>query len=80
MSSPSVDGAKFQQMLEQEKQRAMVNEMVAKLTDVCWEKCITGSVGSSFSNSETNCLKNCAQRYVELSMLTVQRFKTMQKM
>ncbi|XP_020518049.1 mitochondrial import inner membrane translocase subunit TIM8 isoform X1 [Amborella trichopoda] len=60
----------------QEQQRAMVNQMVAKLTDVCWDKCVTGSVGSSFSHSEVTCLSNCAQRYMELSMLTVQRFKS----
>ncbi|ERM98243.1 mitochondrial import inner membrane translocase subunit TIM8 isoform X2 [Amborella trichopoda] len=76
MDSSSVDSAKFQRLLEQEQQRAMVNQMVAKLTDVCWDKCVTGSVGSSFSHSEVTCLSNCAQRYMELSMLTVQRFKS----
>ncbi|KAJ8648612.1 hypothetical protein MRB53_001635 [Persea americana] len=64
-------------MVQQEKQRAMVNQMVAKLTDLCWDKCITGSLGSSISSSETTCLTNCAQRFMDLSMITVQRFKSM---
>jgi import inner membrane translocase subunit TIM8 len=27
--------------MQQEKERAMVNEMLEKLTNVCWDKCIT---------------------------------------
>ncbi|CAI6011923.1 unnamed protein product [Closterium sp. NIES-65] len=30
----------LQQFLEQEKQKAMLNELVAKLTEVCWDKCV----------------------------------------
>ncbi|XP_058107529.1 mitochondrial import inner membrane translocase subunit TIM8-like [Magnolia sinica] len=78
MDSSSLDTARFQQLLEQEKQRAMLNQMVAKLTNVCWDKCITGSVGNSISHSEATCLSNCAHRFMELSMLTIQRFKSMQ--
>lgn len=63
--------------LQQEQQRAMVNEMVAKITDLCWDKCITGSVGSSMSSGESTCLTNCARRYLDLSMLTMQKFKNM---
>ncbi|KAF3780825.1 Mitochondrial import inner membrane translocase subunit [Nymphaea thermarum] len=47
--------------LTQEKEKAMVNEMVGKLTSVCWDKCITSAPGSKFSSSETTCLTNCAQ-------------------
>lgn len=54
----------------------MANEMVAKITDVCWDKCITGSIGSSFSRGEASCLSNCAKRFAEVSMLTIQRFKS----
>ncbi len=46
----------FSSPLQEEKRKAMANEFVAKLTDVCWDKCITGSIGSSFSNSEASCL------------------------
>jgi len=35
----------LQVFLEQEKQKAMLNELVAKLTDVCWDKCCTAAPG-----------------------------------
>jgi mitochondrial import inner membrane translocase subunit TIM8 len=60
--------------VQEEKTKAMTNEFVAKITDVCWDKCITGSIGSSFSRSEASCLSNCAKRYAELKMLTMQKF------
>ncbi|XP_010536595.1 PREDICTED: mitochondrial import inner membrane translocase subunit TIM8 [Tarenaya hassleriana] len=76
---PSVAGnPELMRMLNQEKERAMVNEMVAKLTSVCWDKCITGTPGSKFSSSETSCLTYCSQRYMDLSMLIMKRFQSMQ--
>ncbi|CAN8253455.1 unnamed protein product [Cochlearia groenlandica] len=63
------------QFLNQEKERAMVNEMVAKLTSACWDKCITDKPGSKFSSSETSCLSHCAQRYMDMSMLIMKRFQ-----
>ncbi|GAA0155622.1 hypothetical protein LIER_13311 [Lithospermum erythrorhizon] len=67
----------LQQLLNQEKEKAMANEIVAKLTSACWDKCITSSPGSKFSSSETACLANCAQRYMELTMLIMKRFQSM---
>lgn len=57
---------------------AMVNEMLAKLTSTCWDKCITGTPGSKLSSGEATCLSNCAKRYIEMSMLIMERFKSMQ--
>ncbi|MCL7027426.1 hypothetical protein MKW94_013720 [Papaver nudicaule] len=33
----------------QEKQRAMVNEMVAKLTNTCWDQCVTSILVTSLA-------------------------------
>ncbi|KAL5203872.1 hypothetical protein ABZP36_008743 [Zizania latifolia] len=74
MDASALSNPRLQAMLEEEKRKAMANEIVAKLTDVCWDKCITGSIGSSFSNSEASCLTNCAKRFMDLKMLTMQRF------
>ncbi|OAY86059.1 mitochondrial import inner membrane translocase subunit TIM8 [Ananas comosus] len=68
----------LQRFIEQEKQKAMVSEMVGKLTNVCWDKCITGTPGSKFSSSETACLTNCAQRFLDMSMIIAKRFESMQ--
>ncbi|XP_062169579.1 mitochondrial import inner membrane translocase subunit TIM8 [Alnus glutinosa] len=78
-----MDPSQFQsnelaQFIAQEKERAMVNEMVAKLTNVCWDKCITGTPGSKFSSSESSCLSNCARRYMDLSVIIMKRFQNMQ--
>lgn len=65
-------------ILQQEKEKAMLNEMVAKLTNVCWDKCITSTPGSKFSSSESACLANCAQRYLDMSVIIMKRFQSMQ--
>ncbi|PHT83502.1 Mitochondrial import inner membrane translocase subunit TIM8, partial [Capsicum annuum] len=54
------------------------SSIVGKLTSACWDKCITGTPGSKFSSSEASCLTNCAQRYMEMSMIIVERFQNMQ--
>ncbi|XP_050376710.1 mitochondrial import inner membrane translocase subunit TIM8 [Argentina anserina] len=64
--------------INQEQQRAMINEMVGKLTSACWDKCITSAPGSKFSSSESACLSNCARRYLDMSMIIMKRFQNMQ--
>ncbi|EOY22582.1 Translocase inner membrane subunit 8 [Theobroma cacao] len=75
---PSLNSAELQRFLNQEKEKAMVNEMVAKLTSVCWDKCITSTPGSKFSSSESACLSHCAQRYMDMSLIIMKRFQSMQ--
>ncbi|KAA8540651.1 hypothetical protein F0562_024430 [Nyssa sinensis] len=77
MDPSALNSAELQQFISQEKQKAMLNEMVAKLTNVCWDKCITGTPGSKFSSSESSCLSNCAQRYMDLSVIIMKRFQSM---
>ncbi|PHU15624.1 Mitochondrial import inner membrane translocase subunit TIM8 [Capsicum chinense] len=78
MDPSALQSPELQNFLNQEKERAIINEMVGKLTSACWDKCITGTPGSKFSSSEASCLTNCAQRYMELSMIIVKRFQNMQ--
>ncbi|KAK3439721.1 mitochondrial import inner membrane translocase subunit TIM8-like [Eucalyptus grandis] len=78
MDASSLNSAELQRLISQEKERAMVNEMVAKLTSACWDKCITGTPGSKFSSSESTCLANCAQRYMDMSIIIMKRFQSMQ--
>jgi import inner membrane translocase subunit TIM8 len=69
---------KFVVPVQQEKERALVSEMVAKLTSVCWDKCMTGTPGSKLSSSESSCLSNCARRYMDMSLIILKRFQNMQ--
>ncbi|XP_009614912.1 mitochondrial import inner membrane translocase subunit TIM8 [Nicotiana tabacum] len=78
MDPSALQSPELQQLLEQEKERAMMTEMVGKLTSACWDKCITGTPGSKFSSSESYCLTNCAQRYIDMSLIIVKRFRNMQ--
>ncbi|KAL5724433.1 hypothetical protein ACHQM5_007699 [Ranunculus cassubicifolius] len=62
-------------LYHQEQKKAMLQEMVGKLTDVCWDKCITGTPGNKFSGSEANCLSQCAQRYMDVTVMVFKRFQ-----
>ncbi|XP_051119256.1 mitochondrial import inner membrane translocase subunit TIM8-like [Andrographis paniculata] len=75
MDPSAFNSAELQQFLNQEKQKAMVNELLGKITSSCWDKCITGTPGSKFSSSETSCLTNCAQRYMDMSHLVMKRLQ-----
>ena len=50
---------------------AQVQQMVASLTDVCWDKCVS-SPGSYLSSKENSCLENCAKRFVEVTQFILQ--------
>ncbi|KAL1326633.1 hypothetical protein HN51_036756 [Arachis hypogaea] len=78
MDFSKLDSSDMQQFYSQEQQLAMVNEMVSKLTDACWDKCITGTPGNKFSSSESTCLSNCAHRYIEMSLLIMKKFQSLQ--
>ncbi|EYU43024.1 hypothetical protein ABFS83_04G120100 [Erythranthe nasuta] len=75
MDASSLSSPELQDFINQEKQKAMVNEMIGKLTAACWDKCITGTPGSKFSSGETTCLTNCAQRYMDMSLLIMKRLQ-----
>ncbi|XP_058226461.1 mitochondrial import inner membrane translocase subunit TIM8-like [Rhododendron vialii] len=80
MDPSSLNSAELQHYINKEKEKAMVNEMVAKLTSVCWDKCVTSTPGSKFSSSESSCLSNCAQRYLDMSLIIMKRFQSMNSM
>lgn len=64
--------AELQQFLQRESQVAQVQQMIATLSDVCWDKCIS-SPGSYMSSKETACLENCAKRFVDATQFILQR-------
>ncbi|CAL9085056.1 unnamed protein product [Musa acuminata var. zebrina] len=59
-------------------QKAMIGQMVGKLTDQCWDKCISGTPGSKFSSKDSACLSNCARRFMDMSMLIMKKLQSMQ--
>ena len=63
--------------LEEEKRKAMFNEVVSKLADVCFDKCVA-KPGASLDRYETACLSQCALRYLETGQVIMGRIQRMQ--
>jgi import inner membrane translocase subunit TIM8 len=64
--------AQLQAFLEREQQVAQVQQMIATLTDVCWDKCISAP-GTYLSGRESSCLENCAKRFIDTTQYILQR-------
>ena len=64
----------MQEFILREQMRAQVQQTVARVTDVCWDKCI-GTPGRSLSSREESCLSECAKRFIDTTQLVVQRFQ-----
>lgn len=74
---PSADpaaAAAMQAFIQEENQKAAVQQIISKLTDTCWDKCIS-KPGTKLSAWETDCISNCAQRFLDTSLLIVQRMQ-----
>lgn len=56
----------IQQLILQEQQRALIQEAVAKITEIAFDKC-TGRPDTSFSSREKTCLQNVAMTYIDAS-------------
>ncbi|KAF6002247.1 Timm8ap [Cyanidiococcus yangmingshanensis] len=71
-SQTSAAQQEFTNFLEQENQKAAVQAVIAKLTELCWDKCVQ-KPGSKLSSSEAECLSNCAERFLDTSLFIMQR-------
>ncbi|MED6161169.1 hypothetical protein PIB30_058180 [Stylosanthes scabra] len=78
MDLSELNTPEMQRFYSEEQQKAVVTEMVAKVTNECWDKCISGTPGNKFSSGEASCLSNCAQRFVETNMLIWKKLQSMQ--
>ncbi|CAD5112611.1 DgyrCDS1824 [Dimorphilus gyrociliatus] len=71
LSSPhpmnKADGASKEHMMDQLRQQIAVanaTELLQKLSDKCFKKCVT-SPGTSLGNSEQKCIAMCVDRYLD---------------
>jgi import inner membrane translocase subunit TIM8 len=62
----------LEQALMQEQERAAVTAAIAKLTEICFDKCVAYP-DAKLSNSEVTCIKNTTGRYLDTSMFVVGR-------
>ncbi|RKF81742.1 Mitochondrial import inner membrane translocase subunit TIM8 [Golovinomyces cichoracearum] len=75
MTSPAVnldfskltdkDKKELQQFIASEEQKAII-QTIHNLTDVCWKKCITGTIrNGKLDNTEETCAQNCVERFMD---------------
>ena len=57
-----------------EKQKAIFNELVSHVTELCFNKCVP-KPGSKLDSGETQCLSSCTMRFLETTQVVVQRMQ-----
>lgn len=57
---------------QQEKQKAVFNELISHITDKCFSLCI-GKPGAKLDSSEQACLSSCSMRFLESNQVILQR-------
>lgn len=67
--------AAMQAFIQEENQKAAVQQIISKLTNTCWDKCMSSKPGNKLSSWESDCIANCAERFLDTSLLIVQRMQ-----
>lgn len=63
--------AEMEAFVQQEQQRMMVQQMISQVASECFDKCIA-TPGRSLSGRESECVKNCTQRFKETTRFCMQ--------
>jgi hypothetical protein len=66
-------GGSFEQELAMEQQKAMVQAVMFKMTEMSFDKCIT-KPSTSLSSSEKSCIKSVVSKYLDSSEFVIGRF------
>ncbi|KAK6203986.1 Mitochondrial import inner membrane translocase subunit tim8 [Pestalotiopsis sp. IQ-011] len=74
------DKQQLRTFLANENQKARVQSTIHSLTDVCWNKCVTGAIKSGqMDKNEQSCMANCADRFLDASSLTMKHLQNMRQ-
>ncbi|KAI0166291.1 Tim10/DDP family zinc finger protein [Xylariaceae sp. FL1272] len=74
------DKTELRQFLNNENQKARVQANVHSLTDMCFKKCVTGTIkDGKLNSSEEGCMANCAERFFDVSSLTMKHLQNMRQ-
>ncbi|CAG8977981.1 hypothetical protein HYALB_00001863 [Hymenoscyphus albidus] len=72
------DKQELQQFLANEGQKARIQQTVHSLTDVCWKKCVTGTIRSNkLDSSEASCAANCVDRFMDANFTVIKHLERM---
>ncbi|KZV94116.1 putative TIM8-translocase of the mitochondrial inner membrane [Exidia glandulosa HHB12029] len=80
MSTPRFDEAtqkELQQFLDREQANMRMQSTIHTFTEMCWDKCITGSSFGRFSSKEEQCLSSCVERFLDTSLFIVKRIRNL---
>ncbi|KAI0603381.1 Tim10/DDP family zinc finger protein [Biscogniauxia sp. FL1348] len=74
------DKVELRQFLANESQKARVQATVHTLTDTCFNKCITGTIrNGKLDKTEESCMSNCAERFFDISSLTMKHLQNLRQ-
>ncbi|KAI1647566.1 Tim10/DDP family zinc finger-domain-containing protein [Daldinia loculata] len=74
------DKAELRQFFANEGQKARIQTTVHSLTDMCFRKCMTSTIRSGkLDKSEEGCMVNCANRFIDVSQLTVKHLQSLRQ-
>ncbi|KAL4890402.1 Tim10/DDP family zinc finger-domain-containing protein [Aspergillus ambiguus] len=72
------DKKELNQFLTNEAQKSAIQQNVHHLADVCWKKCITGSISSGRLNgSEEACAQNCVERWMDTNISVLKHLENL---
>jgi len=72
------DKQELQQFIVNESQKAKIQQSVHNLTDICWKKCVTGSIRSGkLEKGEESCTQNCVDRFLDGNLTVIKHLESM---
>jgi hypothetical protein len=75
---PRISAGGFEQDLAMEQQKAMVQAVMGRLTEMSFEACVS-KPSTSLSSSEKSCIQAVTSKYLDASEFTVGRFSQSQQ-
>jgi len=68
----------LQIFLQGESQKAQVQKQIHDLTEMCFKKCIAGSVSSGkLAGKEESCMTNCVNRLFDSNLVILKHLETL---
>ncbi|KAH8683034.1 Tim10/DDP family zinc finger protein, partial [Tricladium varicosporioides] len=72
------DKQELQQFIVNESQKARIQQSVHSLTDICWRKCVTGTIRSGkLEKNEETCAQNCVDRFLDANFTVIKHLDRM---
>ncbi|KAK4941693.1 Mitochondrial import inner membrane translocase subunit tim8 [Elasticomyces elasticus] len=68
----------LQTFLQTEAQKSSIQKTVHELTEVCFKKCISGSISSGkLASKEESCMSNCVNRFMDSNLAVLKHLETL---